>query len=149
MFMMVAVHAAPSTCTFNVRWRFCTFAQIRAKIHRMGIEPMFPPWKGSVLTTWPTVLEKFWATLTTSVVSLLWNHAINKVGDTIPIVARKLLRMTKSLLHCLFESRIDTSHLSVQSGSSLNWRTPNEVSKWTPELFNVALKTLNTTLIDN
>ena len=35
-------------------------------------------------------------------------------GDTIPIVARKLLR-TQMYLHCLFESRIDTSHLSVQS----------------------------------
>ena len=40
---------------------------------------------------------------------------IGKVGDTIPIVARKLLRMMKSSLHCFPESRINTSHLSVQS----------------------------------
>jgi len=44
-----------------------------------------------------------------------WNQSIGKVGDAIPIVARKLLGMTKSLLHCFPESRIDTSHLSVQS----------------------------------
>ena len=41
--------------------------------------------------------------------------SINKVGDTIPIVARKLLRTMKSSLHCLPESRINTSHLSAQS----------------------------------
>ena len=44
-----------------------------------------------------------------------WNQSIGKVGDAIPIVARKLLRTMKSSPHCLPESRIDTSHLSVQS----------------------------------
>ena len=49
-----------------------------------------------------------------------WNQSISKVGDTITIVARKLLRTMKSSPHCLPESRIDTSHLSVQSKQPSN-----------------------------
>ena len=38
-------------------WRAgCRSNWVKARlIHRMGIEPMLLPWKGSVLTTWPTV----------------------------------------------------------------------------------------------
>ena len=46
-------------------------------------------------------------------------YFVNKIGDTIPIVARKLLR-TQMPLHRLSESRIDTSHLSAQSERPLN-----------------------------
>lgn len=76
MFMMVAVHIAPSTCTFNVRLRFCTFALNQAKIHRRGIEPLLQAWKACVLTVRRTMLNVNWpihSQLTVSIVSVSLN----------------------------------------------------------------------------
>ena len=39
MFVMVTAHIAPSTCTFNVRVRFCTFAKLK-QTPPTGLEPV-------------------------------------------------------------------------------------------------------------